>query len=429
MIGSVHGRASQRIDGGSLAFVGGGAAAALSAYLLIEHSTALAAALCALPLLAWLLGRVTLILVLLGASIPLIGTLTGGAGFNLAPSDLLLLLAGAAVFFQAVATDSLPGFGALRTVRGPVLQYSVFMVLLLSAHFGVADFLKTGQRFELFLLPLVVGAFAAATDRHLSLLKAYVIAATAVAVVWPLDHGLGQKNPVGQMIANALLLLVAVRGLRRYAPLAFILVPGLLLTGSRGAVLASLIGLVLIVAFQTGRARGVTPRVLLVAVCGIAVFFVLPTALQTRLTTLAPGEGSASAYSIKIRQQFSAAAKVVIHEHPWVGVGVGDYRAPGAPPGSPPQDPHNVLLLQAAEGGYGFELSFMILVAGIALALYRTRAAELAAAAAAILLSTVAHGFVDVYWARATPVLGWTLVGMACAMASKARNAVEEAQA
>ena len=32
----------------------------------------------------------------------------------------------------------------------------------------------------------------------------------------------------------------------------------------------------------------------------------------------------------------------------------------------------------------------------------------------AVLLSTVAHGMVDIYWVRGTPVLGWLLVGMAC---------------
>ena len=44
----------------------------------------------------------------------------------------------------------------------------------------------------------------------------------------------------------------------------------------------------------------------------------------------------------------------------------------------------------------------------------RRAGAAVAVAAAAVLLSTVAHGMVDVYWVRGTPVLGWLLVGMAC---------------
>ena len=56
-----------------------------------------------------------------------------------------------------------------------------------------------------------------------------------LAVVSPLhDFGV-QKNPVGQMIANAILLIVAVQKLRALLPLLLILVPGLFLTQSRGA--------------------------------------------------------------------------------------------------------------------------------------------------------------------------------------------------
>ena len=42
------------------------------------------------------------------------------------------------------------------------------------------------------------------------------------------------------------------------------------------------------------------------------------------------------------------------------------------------------------------------------------RRVEVGVVAAAVLLATVAHGMVDIYWVRGTPVLGWLLVGMAC---------------
>jgi hypothetical protein len=45
--------------------------------------------------------------------------------------------------------------------------------------------------------------------------------------------------------------------------------------------------------------------------------------------------------------------------------------------------------------------------------------------AAAVLLATVAHGLVDVYWVRGTPVLGWLLVGMAFGCAWSARRKAE----
>jgi membrane-bound metal-dependent hydrolase YbcI (DUF457 family) len=75
--------------------------------------------------------------------------------------------------------------------------------------------------------------------------------------------------------------------------------------------------------------------------------------------------------------------------------------------------------LEAAEGGYVFAASFVLLIAGTAFALWRLRRFELAPVAAAVLLATVAHGLVDVYWVRGTPVLGFLLVGMVCGLAAQ----------
>jgi len=84
-------------------------------------------------------------------------------------------------------------------------------------------------------------------------------------------------------------------------------------------------------------------------------------------------------------------------------------------------DPHDVVLLQAAEGGWAFAGSFVVLVLGGVLALIRLRRVDLAPAALGVLIATVAHGLVDVYWVRGTPVLSWLLVGMVCAGAYRAR--------
>jgi membrane-bound metal-dependent hydrolase YbcI (DUF457 family) len=69
-------------------------------------------------------------------------------------------------------------------------------------------------------------------------------------------------------------------------------------------------------------------------------------------------------------------------------------------------------LLQAAEGGYVLAASFVVLIAGVLLVLARARNLETSPAAAAVLVATVAHGLVDVFWVRGTPVLSWLLVGM-----------------
>ena len=155
-----------------------------------------------------------------------------------------------------------------------------------------------------------------------------MVAASGARGLWPIDPSLGQKNPVGQMIGNALLLLVGVRALRRYAPLGLVLVPGLLLTGSRGAVVATAVGLVVILALQDSRARTVFTRLALVAIVAFVTYALLPVSLQNRLDDASlPGTGTRAAYAIHIRQQYVSDAKHVIAKHPVVGVGVGNYVA------------------------------------------------------------------------------------------------------
>jgi hypothetical protein len=74
------------------------------------------------------------------------------------------------------------------------------------------------------------------------MLQTYVLSATVLALAWPLHLLGGQKNPVGQLIGSAILLLVAVPSLRRLLPCLLILVPGLLITQGRGAIIATIVG-------------------------------------------------------------------------------------------------------------------------------------------------------------------------------------------
>ena len=153
-------------------------------------------------------------LVLLGASIPFVQSLTGdGGSYNVALSDLLLVLVGSGIVMGAIVTRSFTPFAALRPVKLPVLQFCAVILLLLPFHFGSAEVAQTAQRLELFLLPLLVGAFAALHGRHIPMLQAYIASTTVLAVIWQFDSLGMQKNPVGQFIANAILLLVAVPAL------------------------------------------------------------------------------------------------------------------------------------------------------------------------------------------------------------------------
>jgi hypothetical protein len=380
-----------------------------------------------LPIAGWFASRPTAPLVLLGLSIPAVMSLTndslgstGNGGYNTSLSDCLLILISLGIMFKWMSGRTEPVLRSLRPVALPVLAYCGVMAVVLAVHPGLRELFKTGQRFELFLLPLIVGAFAALTGRHIKVLQAYVVATTVLAVVWPVHHLGLNKNPMGQMIANAILLLVGVRAVRRLWPCLVPLAAGLIFTVSRGAIAGALIGIMVILALQRTRARPVLTRVLPFAFVTLVVFALSPPAVQSRVTTFHASETTPGGYAIYLRQKYAKDAQQIIRAHPWAGVGIGNYyAADSAITTTPVNDPHQVLLQQEAEGGYVFAAAFVLLIGATMLAVRKLRQVDVAAAAAGVLIATVAHGLVDIYWVRGTPILGWLLVGMACGGLSK----------
>jgi hypothetical protein len=416
----------------SLALRGGAIAVAVGAVCALAVSDA------ALPRLVLVLGPVglivaalafaspTLALAALGAALPEVQDVTGGhLGLHIAASDVLLVLIGAQLIAHAVTSQRRAGIlASLRPVRAAALQYSWMIIILLALHPGFGSAAKSFQRFELFGLPLIVGAYIALRREYLLVLRAYVCATTILAAVWPLLNAQGltgqlDKNATGQFIASAILLLVAVRALRNLLPCLPILVAGLALTESRGAILGLMIGIAVLSVVLGDRSRRVLfTRTLVVLLTGIALYQLLPSDVTARLTSFSGAAGTSGAYNIDVRFQYARDAERIIESHPWIGIGVGNYQAGTPAGGTQTTDPHDVILLEAAEGGYIFAASFVLLIGGIALALWRLRWVELAPAAAAVLLAATVHGLVDVYWVRGTPVLGFLLVGMTCGLAA-----------
>lgn len=371
----------------------------------------------------------TLAAALLGASIPEIQDVTGGhLGLHVAASDVVLVLIGARLLAGTVVSRQRSGtWQAVRPVRAWFLQYGWLIVVLLALHFGSGTAVKSAQRFELFLLPLLVGAFLALRREHLLVLRAYVLVSTALAVAWPILHAHGwdgqfDKNTTGQLLACAILLLIAVRQLRGMLVCLPLLVGGLALTASRGSVLAVFVGVVVLSVMLGGRSRRMlVGRTVMIVALGAAVYQFLPGDVTAQLTTLSGAGGSSSAYNIDIRYEYDHDAETLIAAHPFTGVGVGNYLAGTVARGTLTSDPHDVVLLEAAEGGYVFAASFLVFIFGAAFALWRLRRVELAAAAAAVLLATVAHGMVDVYWVRGLPLLGFLLIGMVCGLVPRSQ--------
>lgn len=382
-----------------------------------------------LPLTAfvavWLAVRPRPAGILLGASIPAVATVASGhIGLHIGVGDVLLLLVFAAALGAAVLERDGATFAALGPVAKPVVQYCVFVVVLLFAHPGSSGVLQTIQRYELIAFPLVAGSYLVLRGAHVGVLKAYLAAATLIALVFPFDPLGLQKNPAGQFVANAILLVIGVPRLGRYRILVPLLVYGLFATQSRGALVACAVGVFVLLALRWLHSpRQALATGLAVATIAVLAFQLMPPQAQAFVTSYGSQGDTHAAWNIRFRQAYQRDALTIIRAHPWFGIGVGSYAAVVAQDNlTPTDDPHDVVLLQAAEGGWGFAVSFLVLIAGTALALIRLRRIELAPAAVAVLLATVAHGLVDIYWVRGTPVLSWLLTGMVCALAWQSRE-------
>ena len=374
------------------------------------------------PALLWMLERHRTAAILLAASLPLPLSLGGvGLGLSIAVSDVLLVLLFVVVVSQLLVSRDLRALQVLAPIRWPLGQYLAVIAVVWVAHLGFSALLQTVQRLELFLFALLVGAAIALRGDQIPVLRAYVLVTTVFAALYlPFSDGAGglgvQKNPAGQFIANALLVLIAVKPTRHRLLWAVpVLTLGLFWTQSRGALLSVPIGLAVLMAMHRGGTRWRTAAMLVpLSLVAAGAFALLPDEAQQRNTSFDSGTQSRAAYSLKIRDDYREEAWAIIHARPWTGIGIGNY--PQGVDGMRPStvDPHQVLLLQAAEGGYPLAVSFVVLAIGCCLVMRSKRQlSALGGAAAAVLIGSIGHGLVDVYWVRGTPVLGWLLLGLA----------------
>ena len=416
-------------------YVGGGTVllAALAGYLAVS-APRVTSLLFAVPLVLWFLAQRVFAVTALAVTLPYIADVSGGAlGVNVAPSDLFMTFLVAGLVFELALANRADELRAIAPLKLVIGQYVAVLAVLLVAHPQLAVLVATGQRVELFVFPLVVGALVARIRREYWFLRAYVVGAAATGALWLAGIELGQKNPIGQFIANALIVLFAVKQVRPWLQwLTPLLVASLLWTQSRGAILSVGIGFVVLIVVQPGARSRVRSLALSVpvAIAAFVTFRLLPEQAQERNLTFTSGNETAGEWAIKIREQYHADAWAFIHAHPWTGIGVGNYRAGSQYEGTFTDDPHQVLLLEGATGGYLLMASFVVLTVGAMFVGWRaTRHTSLGPAAVAMTAAIVGHGLVDVYWVRGTPILGWLLLGMALAQRLRPPTADTEPRA
>jgi hypothetical protein len=383
-----------------------------------------AQALALLPLGIAVLCKPQLPLVLGVAALPLSLDVSGGS-VQFTVSDLLLTLAFAgavpALLLVPEWRDRVRGAGPLLAITAP---FAVWLVAVAVNHASLVDVLKTGQYYQLFLLPLLLGALVLDRRQARWALTGFVVMAVVVAALWAFTGGdfafAGNKNPAGQYMANAIILVLALAPSWLWRIAALIpLVIGLGFTQSRGAILAAGVGVLVVLMLRgLGSWRRTVTAIVPLAVALVVGFQFLPEEVVARNTDFSAGQAgtdlTAAQYSVKLRDTFREQGWQLVDEHPVFGVGPGNYRTGTPGQESYTTDPHNLAIRTAGDVGYPGLATFGLLAVGSALlAARRIRVNSYAAIAVAVQAGLLAHGFFDVYWVRGTPVLGWLLIGMA----------------
>lgn len=366
-----------------------------------------------------MLGQPSLALWLLAATLPFVFDVTGGAtGFHIAPSDIALVSVFAYITVRSVVGKPVARLSGLAPLAPGIAAYALILLALAAGHIDLTTVAKTLQRLELFLVPLIVGAFVAQAGQLTRFVKSYVVSSAAFALAWPVLGAVvpalgNQKNPAGLVMTLGALLAIGTKdlGQRRY----WYLVPlvlGLLWTGSRSSLLGLAFGLLVIALVELPRnpirVLGGLSLLSLVALIG---YWTLSAPERVRLLTLDATGTSEGASTIRIREVYRAAAQQVLNSNPTFGLGIGHVQIWTGT--SFIDDPHNVVSMAGAEGGYPGIFGLVILMAATAVSLLRRLRSPYIALALALQVATFTHGFFDTYWVRGKPTLSWMLVGAA----------------
>ena len=420
-----------RAPASSLLVAGG--AGAIGYYLIVQPR--LAVILCLLPLAALLATRPPWLVAVGIGCLPVLRPFAGaeGSAAVVSASDAAFLVAAVGLVPLLLLHE---GWQArLTLLKRPLFWAAPFlgwMIVLLAAHASTRTAFKTLTAAEVTVLPMVL-AVLTLDKKHVKVaVDLFLVLAAALALIWTLRLGnafgfAGNKNYAGQFLADAIVLTLATsrRGSRRLSVLP-LYVAGLLFSASRGSLVGAAIGCVVLLLV---RGLGTWKRTAAagIALVGVVVgaYVAVPTDIQARVGSIFSNtEASDEAgdpktglqksleYNVELRKVYREDGLNLIREHPFVGVGLGNYVTGFAE--TTTVDPHNVLIRTAADGGIPYLLLFGVFVVGTGLAVFsRLNKSPWAGAALALQASLLTHGMVDVYWVRGTPVIGWVVVGLA----------------
>jgi O-antigen ligase len=413
---------------GALWAVGGCAIALLVGYSVGSH-VRYAALLAALPLLVLAAARPHVPLLAGVALLPFPAIGIGVGGTQVTAADMLFLVALASAVFPLLLNrnwrDRARDAGPLLLAAAPL---AAWLAAVMAFHSSTTVTINGLQTYQIFAFPLVLGAVVL-LPQHARIAAALFAASSVIlALTWVVSGGeglavSGNKNPAGQYIADAVILVLALAPTWRSRVLCLVpLGAGLIFTQSRGALLGAGVGIVALLLLRgLGSWRRTLTAVVPLAALVVVGFFTLPDDVLARSTDFSSaspdvglGDLTAAQRSVQLRETFRDQGWALVDAHPVFGVGPGNYLT-GAPGTEEITiDPHNLVIRTAGDLGYPGLVSFGLLVAVTALLALRRRGVNrYAALAIAVQVAVLVHGFVDVYWVRGTPVLPWLLLGMA----------------
>lgn len=428
---AVTGRAWRAVAPGLLVVVLG-AAIAVSGVPPVLGAAAVAAALLLAAAFIWALvdlERFVLIAVFGLQIYPLALIHPGGA--RVAIADILLVLALGAWLVRAAVGAAPRPFLAGNRLLAPALLFTAVTAGSLAWSVEPAQTLKkTVQILEIVTIMPIVFASMPSSLRDLRRgMLAYIGLSTVLAILIAVLFlpralsgviaeqyllGLGKNASgsfigVGFVLAYGLSLAEPRRSVRRVlAVLALIELAGLVATLSRGAIIGSFVG-VLVVTLLLRRRRVLT--IAIVAIISLGYYAVIASKISAE--KLAAGGYSSS--SVRVYAFSDAVHK--IEQRPLLGTGAGTYWDYISPLQIGLQDPDNMFLLTGAELGIVGLAALLFLLYRFArlVLLARSLALEgrvLALAAAAGSLSLLVHFQVDVTWTRGTATLAFILMGI-----------------
>ncbi len=181
---------------------------------------------------------------------------------------------------------------------------------------------------------------------------------------------------------------------------------GIVLSLSRGAWIATSVGFLFIL-LTTRNAKALVISTLVLVPALALIWRNLPEEATTYATDI-----STKSYQIRTRIDSIGVAMEAFESSPVMGVGVGLRKT---------VEPHNVVLLTLAETGIAGLIGFLGMCAAgfytfwIAAKWARgePQAMQIVLIGSTILLVSIVHGMMDVYWRRGIGFMGWACVGMA----------------